>query len=261
MALTIDEGTAMRPAAGYDAELRRHHEVLRRAAGVQPHEHVLDLGCGSGLTTREAARAARSGSALGVDVSAPAIERARELARSEGLDNVTFEQADAQAHPFAPEHFDLALSRYGTMFFGDPGAAFTNVARALRPGGRLAMLVWQDSAANEWSAVIRRTLGPVEGGPNPFTLADPGTVREILAAAGFTGVTLTDVREPVYYGPDVPAALAWIRSFSCTGAALQRLGPAAAAQAEENLRAALAEHERDDGIWFDSRSWLVTGRA
>jgi hypothetical protein len=123
------------------------------------------------------------------------------------------------------------------------------------------MLVWQDSAANEWSAVIRRTLGPVEGGPDPFTLADPATVREILTAAGFTGITLTDVREPVYYGPDVPAALAWIRGFSCTDAALGRLGPAAAAQAEGKLRAALAEHERDDGIWFGSRSWLVTGRA
>lgn len=251
----------MRPAAGYDAELRRHNEVLRRAATVQPHEHVLDIGCGTGQTTREAARAATAGSALGVDISPAAVEQARELAQTEGLRNVTFEHADAQTHGFPPGHFDLAMSRYGTMFFADPVAAFTNVARALRPGGRLAMLVWQAAEDNEWSTVIRRTVGPVEGGPNPFTLADPPVVRKVLQAAGFTAVTLTDVDEPVYYGPDVPAALAWIRGFSCTNAALKRLGPASAARAEESLCAALAEHERDDGIWFDSRAWLVTASA
>ena len=127
----------------YDAELRRHNEVLRLAVGVQLDDHVLDIGCGTGLTTREAARAAPAGSALGVDVSAPAIERARELARAEGLHNVTFEQADAQVHRFPQDRFDLAISRFGTMFFDDPVAAFANIRRALRPTGRLTMMVWQ----------------------------------------------------------------------------------------------------------------------
>ena len=75
------EGTRVRRAAsehahgpgGYDAELRRHNEVLRRAFGVQLHDHVLDIGCGTGQTTRQAARTAQAGGALGVDVSAPAI--------------------------------------------------------------------------------------------------------------------------------------------------------------------------------------------
>src|SRR5437762_14351463 len=83
------EGTAVRHAAseptpgpsGYDAELRRHNEVLRRAVGVQLHDHVLDIGCGTGQTTRQAARTAQAGSALGVDIFAPAIERARYRAR------------------------------------------------------------------------------------------------------------------------------------------------------------------------------------
>jgi ubiquinone/menaquinone biosynthesis C-methylase UbiE len=109
------EGTAVRHAAsnhtpglsGYDAELRRHNEVLRRAVGVQPHDHVVDVGCGTGQTTRQAARTARAGSALGGDVSAPAIERARELARAEGLRNVTFERADAQVHRFPQDRFEL----------------------------------------------------------------------------------------------------------------------------------------------------------
>jgi SAM-dependent methyltransferase len=251
--------------SGYDAELRRHDEVLRRAAGVRRHDHVLDIGCGTGQTTRQAARTARAGSALGVDVSATAIERARELARADGLRNVTFEPADAQVHRFPPERFDLAISRFGTMFFDDPVAAFTNIGRALRPTGRLVMMVWQARERNEWDVAIRQSLeaaeGPVAGasaGPDPFSLADPPTVTGILQAAGFAGVALTDVHEPVYYGPDVAAALDWIRGFRCTSAILTRLDPAAATRAVERLRVALAAHLTDDGVWFHSRAWIVT---
>jgi ubiquinone/menaquinone biosynthesis C-methylase UbiE len=121
--------------SGYDAELRRHNEVLRRAVGVQSHDHVLDIGCGTGQTTRQAARTAQAGSALGVDFSAPAIERARELARAEGLGNVTFEHANAQVHRFPQERFDLAISRFGTMFFDDPAPRSpTSAGRCARPG-------------------------------------------------------------------------------------------------------------------------------
>src|SRR5829696_2883178 len=173
--------------SGYDAELRRHNEVLRRAAGIRPHDHVLDIGCGTGQTTRQAARTARAGSALGVDISAPAITRARELTRAQGLRNVTFEQADAQTHRFPPQRFDLAISRFGTMFFDDPVAAFTNIGQALRPAGRLVMLVWQAPERNEWDVAIHQSLdtaeGPAAGAPpgsEAFSLADPPTVTQIL---------------------------------------------------------------------------------
>jgi SAM-dependent methyltransferase len=149
---------------GYDAELRRHDEVLRRACGIQSRDHVLDIGCGTGETTRQAARTAAAGSALGVDVSAPAIERARELARAEGLRNVAFERADAQVHGFPQQRFDLAISRFGTMFFDDPAAAFANIGRALRPAGRLVMMVWQAGERNEWDVAIRRSVGAAPPG-------------------------------------------------------------------------------------------------
>jgi SAM-dependent methyltransferase len=253
--------------SGYDAELRRHNEVLRRACGVQIEDHVLDVGCGAGQTTRRAARTARAGSALGVDISAPAIERAREVARAEGLGNVTFEHANAQVHRFPHERFDLAISRFGTMFFDDPGAAFANIRRALRPAGRLVMMVWQAPERNEWDVAIRQSLAaagePVtipSGGPDPFSLADPPAVRQILQAAGFAGIAFTDVHEPVYYGPDVAAALGWVHGFACTRDALKRLDPAAAARAAGRLREALAAHLTDDGVWFDSRAWIVTAR-
>ncbi|MGB6577811.1 MAG: methyltransferase domain-containing protein [Streptosporangiaceae bacterium] len=251
----------------YDDELRLHHEVLRRACGVQPHEQVLDIGCGLGQTTCEAARLARAGSALGVDISASAIERARELAQAQGIRTVTFECADAQVHRFPQERFDLAISRFGTMFFGDPAAAFANVGRALRPAGRLVMMVWQAHGRNEWNVAIRQSLAVPGGaaaagfaGPDPFSLADPQAVTGILEAAGFADVAFTDVHEPVYYGPDVAAALDWVRGFRCTSDVLSRLDPAAAARALGRLREMLAAHLSGNGVWFDSRAWIVTAR-
>lgn len=253
--------------SGYDAELRRHNEVLRRTCGVQPHDHVLDIGCGTGQTTRQAARTAQAGSALGVDISAPAIERARELARAAGLDNITFEHANAQDHSFPQERFDLAISRFGTMFFDDPVAAFANIRLALRPAGRLVMMVWQPHERNEWDGAIHQSLAGPEGpvaaaseGPDPFSLADPPTVKQILGAAGFAAIAFTDVDEPVYYGPDVAAALDWVSGFTCTSEVLKRLNPAAAARALGRLREALSAHLSDDGVWFNSRAWIITAR-
>ena len=239
---------------------------MRRAWGVQPGDHVLDIGCGTGQTTREAAGLARAGSALGVDISASAIERARELAQAQGMHNVTFERADAQVHPFPHKRFDLAISRFGTMFFADPAAAFGNAGQALRPAGRLVMMVWQDRERNEWDVAIRQSLaGPggsaaVSAGPDPFSLADPPAVTEMLEAAGFAGVTFTDVREPMYFGPDVAAALDWVRGYAYTSDVLSRVDPAAAARALGRLHEMLAAHLGRNGVWFDSRAWIVTAR-
>jgi SAM-dependent methyltransferase len=245
--------------------LRRHNEVLRRAYGVQPREIVLDIGCGSGQTTREVARMAPAGSALGVDVSGPAIERARELAGAQGVRNVTFEQADAQVHRFPRERFDLAVSRFGTMFFAEPVAAFTNIGRALRPGGRLVMMVWQAGERNDWYMAIRRSLpgaGQSAGsaGPDPFSLADPPVVTGILSAAGFGDVSFAEVREPMYFGPDVATALDWVRGFACTREALGRLDPDGAERALGRLRVMLAEHNGSRGVRLGSRAWIVTAR-
>jgi SAM-dependent methyltransferase len=207
---------------------------------------------------------APAGSALGVDVSASAIERARELAEAQGVRNVTFEQADAQVHRFPRERFDLAVSRFGTMFFADPVAAFANIGRALRPAGRLVMMAWQAHDRNEWSVAIRRSLGGLaavaSAGPDPFSLADPPVVTGILEDAGFSDVTFTDVREPMYFGPDVATALDWVGGFACTREALGRLDPDGAAGALGRLRVTLAEHHGDRGVRFNSRAWIVTAR-
>jgi SAM-dependent methyltransferase len=251
----------------YDAEVQLHSEVLRGALGVQAHEHVLDVGCGSGQITREAARMAQAGSALGVDISASAIERARVLAQALEIHNVTFECADAQVHAFPQEHFDLAMSRFGTMFFDDPAAAFGNVGRALRPDGRLVMMVWQTAGRNEWEVAIRQALAGTEGSPaaasagaDAFSLADPPAVTRILEAAGFAAVTFTDVDKPVCYGPDVDFALELVLGLASTRDALSQLDRAAADRALGRLREMLAAHLYRDGVWFDSRAWIVFAR-
>jgi SAM-dependent methyltransferase len=254
-------------AVDYDAELRLYDEALRRALDITPRDHVLDIGCGTGQTTRQAARVAVAGSALGVDLSAPAIAQARRLAADDGLRNITFECTDAQLHRFAHHRFDLAISRFGTMFFGDPVAAFANIGSALRPAGRLVMMVWQAKEHNEWAGTIDRTLAAPDrtadvdsGAPDAFALADPPAVRAILHAAGFADVTFADVRQPVYYGQDVDAALAWAGGFLSSKRALARLDPPSAEKALGRLREALAERLSADGVWFDGRAWIVTAR-
>lgn len=249
----------------YDAELRRHNVHFRAAADVRLGDHVLDIGCGTGQTTREAARAAADGRALGVDVSALMLERARRLADAEGLHNVTFERGDAQSHRFASEGFDLAISRFGMMFFSDPLAAFANVARALRSNGRLVIIVWQQRERNAWASAIDAAICGPAPPPTPaaisdaFSLGDPAATKRLLDHAGFDDIVLADVREPVFYGHDSATALEWVRGFQSTRDALATLTAADAARARRRLRDTLDEHRTArDGVVFDSRAWLIT---
>lgn len=251
----------------YDAEMRRHNEHFRAAADVRPHERVLDIGCGTGQTTREAARSAVNGSALGVDISARMLERARGLTDAEGLSNASYQLADAQTHPFPAAGFDLCVSRFGTMFFADPVTAFTNIGRALRPEGRLMIMVWQASSRNEWFTANHQALAaetaPVTAppdAPDPFSLADPAATRDLLATAGFAEIGFSDVHEPVYYGPDAAAAYDVILSLRFANDLLASQDAAGKQRALGRLRASLAERDAGSGVFFDSRAWIITAR-
>jgi SAM-dependent methyltransferase len=249
----------------YDDELRAHHERLHAAYGIRPGDEVVDIGCGTGLTTREAGRAASPGRVVGVDVSERMLERARQLTAAERLDNVRYELGDAQVHRFDPAGFDVAISRFGTMFFSDPAAAFANIAAALRPEARLVLLVWQRYEQNEWArqidAALRDAARPPPQGADPFSLGDAEVTAGILEVAGFEGMRFEDVHEPVLYGHDLEAALAFVRGFQSTSAALASQSDAEAARTVERLRELLAAHYSDErGIVLDSRSWLITAR-
>ena len=252
----------------YDAELRRHNAHLRAATNIRPTDRVLDVGCGAGQTTRDAARAASLGSVLGVDISEQMLERARRLTLRAGLQNIAYELGDAQVHRFQPAHFDVLISRFGTMFFADPVAAFTNLAHASNRSARLVMMVWQSSERNEWATAIPEALTVPDHAVSatsfwrePFALADASVAEAILNKSGFCDVSFTEVHEPVYYGPDVDTAYEIVCSFKNTKDMLARLDDDAVERVLDQLREMLDGHLTESGVLFDSRAWIVTARV
>ena len=250
----------------YDAELRRHNVHFRSAADVRSGDHVLDIGCGTGEATRDAGRAAVNGSALGADISASMVERARRLTEAEGLRNVSYEHGDAQSHRFSPAAFDVCISRFGAMFFNDSVDGFTNIGRALRRGGRLILLVWQHPDLNEWFTAPRHALVgskpsvPSASDTEPFSLADPASTRRILTSAGFAEISFTAVHEPVYYGANSDAAYDAVLRLRHARDLLARLDVATGEHALDRLRAVLEAHDTAGGVLFDSRAWIITAR-
>ncbi|MGV9555289.1 class I SAM-dependent methyltransferase [Streptomyces sp. NPDC003522] len=241
-------------------------EPLLDAAGISGSHRVLDLGCGSGQTTRLAALGAPRGHALGLDLSGPMLAEARARAEREGIANVSFVQGDTQVHPFEEGSFDVAVSRYGVMFFADPVAAFGNVGRALRPGGRLAFVCPADAALNGWVAAMASLHGflPVgdfgrPGLPGMFSLAAPDRIREVLAAAGFTGIGIDRAESYGTWGDGAEDAAAFLLG---TGPGRHLMGQADAAGrsgARRALTDRLRAHEAADGtVRLLSTSWLVT---
>ncbi len=254
-------------AERYEAVGRRIWNIFLDERPIAVSDHVLDIGCGTGKSTRDAARLASAGGVLGVDLSAKMLERARERSASEGLTNISFEQADAQVHPFDEASFDVAISNFGAMFFDDPVAAFVNVARALQPGGRLAVLAWRDLARNAWLTVLRETLAlgralpePPPSVPGPFGLADPEHVRRVLGAAGFAEVDLESIDEPMVFGTDADDAFSFVRHLGIVEGLTQGLDDKSKARALDEVHGALLAHATDEGVLLGSSAWLITAR-
>lgn len=247
----------------YDAELRRHDARFRAALEIGPRDRVLDIGCGAGQSTRAAARMAIEGRVLGVDVSEEMLEVARHRSAEEGLRNIAFERGDAQVQGFPAAHFDLCISRFGAMFFADPVAAFTNVSRAMRPGGRLVLLVWQGRERNAWATAIPGALALGDDRSSDaapaFSLGDRAVTTRILTEAGFVSIDFAEVHEPAFYGPTLEAAQEAIVALFLPK---DRLADPKEVVDERlrRVRALLAAHLTADGVLFDSRAWIVTAR-
>ena len=171
-----------------DAVLAPVADALLAATHIQSGESILDLGCGCGATTITAASQAEpGGTAHGIDLSEPMLTVARQRARDAGLTTITFTQADAQTHRLDGAAYDAVISRFGTMFFDDPDAAFTNIGRAVRHGGRLVIATWQPLGRNDWltvpgTALLRYGTLPDSqpGAPGMFAQADPDLLRSTL---------------------------------------------------------------------------------
>ena len=197
----------------YDAVNSGFNDHLLRAAAIGDRSRVLDVGCGTGQISRLAARSAGRVSVLGLDLSAPMLPRARAVSAAEGIGNVTFEQGDAQAHPLPAAAFDVVVSRFGIMFFGDAVAAFANIGRSLRPGGRLAVLAMRRLADHDLGTVLEAAAAHVpalgvsaDGGPDSF---DPSA----LEAAGLAEIEVAAVDAVQVWGSDADDAGAFFAEW------------------------------------------------
>ena len=231
-------------------------------ARLVPGEAVLDLGCGCGATTIAAADAVSpTGSAVGLDLSAPMLDLA--ATRAGARANLAFVQADAQGHPFEPA-FDVVISRFGTMFYGDQTAAFANIRAAMRTSGRLCVATWQPYSVNDWLTVPFEVLSrygepppAADGGPGPFGQSDAGQVTAELEAAGWSNVDLVPVDVEMPIGHDLDDAIRYLTDTGIVRAVLDPLDSDSRRTAIDELRDLLAGHRTDETVVLGGSIFLV----
>jgi SAM-dependent methyltransferase len=242
-------------------------EALMAFAAPKQGERVLDIGCGGGTTAlllRE--RVGPDGAVTGIDISAPGLGVARARAHA-AMADVAFVEGDASAYEFQPV-FDLAFSRFGVMFFDDPGAAFANIRQALAPNGRLGFVCWRTFKENEWAFTpynaARDLLPPQEPmdphAPGPFAFADGERVRAILEQAGFADVVVKPHDATVNLGANVDDAVTEALTIGPLARAAAELDEAARQKIRQAISPMLARYRTPYGITPPGAVWLVSAR-
>jgi SAM-dependent methyltransferase len=240
-------------------------EMLAREVTALKAHHVLDVGCGTGATTLAAARAGAE-RALGIDISAPMIEVAQGRAAQE-KSRAEFIAADAQTHNFRGEKFDLFISRFGVMFFGDPVVAFANMRGAARPGAATRFAVFRSVAENPFMTTAERAAAPLlpdiparrPDGPGQFAFADSKRVTRILETGGWSDI---DIR-PI----DVRCSFAeehldrYLTRLGPLGQALQKVDETRKIQILSTVRAAFAPFIEQGEVRFNAACWMICAEA
>ena len=256
-------------AEGYDRMNRRFGERIVAVLDAKPRERNLDVGCGNGaMALAIAPLVAPDGWVTGLDVSGPMLAHARTRAPRAAVSNVSFEQGDAQVHPLPVATFDGVVSSFGVMFFDDPVAAFANIRRALKPGGRVVFACWQDLLRNEWimvpaGAALEHLPMPdlgEPGAPGPFSLANPDKVRSVLHDADLQDVQIDDLVAPMAMGDSVDEAVAFMQHSDMGDALMKDVSDETAARAWAAVRDALEPHANAQGVELNGAAWLVRAR-
>ena len=253
-----------------DTVLAPVSEALLAFAAPRAGEQVLDIGCGGGAVTLEVARAVGpAGSVVALDISAPMLAEAKARAVSADITNIDWREADAATAKL--DGFDLLVSAFGTMFFGDPVAAFTHLRRAAKPGARMAFITWRPLAENPWMQVPMNAVlphvpprpKPIPNAPGMFAFADPQRVSEILTAAGWAPPRFDKLdldldiaasgglEEAVAQSTQIGAVNSWLRGqpAEVVGAAIS------------SVRKALAPHVEGTSVRLRGAMWLVSSAA
>jgi SAM-dependent methyltransferase len=253
-----------------DVVLAPVSDALIDRARPKAGERIVDVGCGCGATTIALARkVGPNGHALGIDISAPMLARARQIAPADLP--ADFVLADATVYPFDPASFDLLVSRFGVMFFAEPALSFANMRKALRPSGRLAFACWRDPRENPFfmaplQAAYKHVpklpqLGPED--PGPFSFASEARVTRILSEAGFSTIAMEpcDLSLDTAVGRGLDAAVEAALEIGPTARALAEQPPELVAAATQSIREALKPFVRGQAVLLPASIWIVTARA
>lgn len=242
------------------------NDALFERAAVRPGEQVVDIGCGTGVTTTELLRlVGADGRILAIDASGPMLARARERLGNDP--RLTLVHADATTYAFPERAFDLALSRMGVMFFAEPAKSFANIRRALRPGGRVTFACWRTLKENPWQAVpVQAILSVLPRQPQPdpeepggFSFGVEARVRRILGQAGFAAIALEpiDTERDLAQGGGVDHAVSAAMSAGPSMRLLRDQPQEVMRAASDAVRSALAPLARDGRIPLAAAAWIV----
>jgi len=243
-------------------------ELMARAAPANG-QTVLDIGCGTGDTSLQAAAAVgASGSVLGVDISEPMLALARQRADAAGITNATFSVADAQSASLG-DKADLVISRFGIMFFEEPVTAFRNIHAYTKPGGRMVFICWQPVRENEWVhiglGIAKKHVAfpppPDPHAPGPFAFADIDRTLGILADAGWSDAKADAFAAPLNQGSSPEAAAESLMLRGPISRVMMDKTDAEKDAVLSELAAALEAKVADGKVMLGAGVWIVTATA